>query len=69
MRMIFHLVIGRTGAGAFAAAHTLAYIDAAYAENFFFFIHLPASLVIFYAESFSKQLGEVVNGNAAVVLL
>ena len=68
VRVIFHLIIGRTGAGAFAAAHTLADVDAAYAENFFFFIHLPASLVFLHAESLSEKLGEVVNGNAAVVL-
>ena len=45
VRMVFHLVIGRTRAGAFAAAHTLARVDAGDALNFVhqIFLHSASS--------------------------
>ena len=69
MRVKFHLIIGGTSSRAFAAAHTFANVYAAYAENFFFSIHYPASLVIFNAESLCKKLCEIVNRHVTVVLV
>ena len=64
VRMIFHLVIGRAGAGALAAFHALARIDAARcagpARCSSFCDSRPCSIRLLHAQRFRQQLGEVV---------
>ena len=58
--MIFHIIVGGAGSGAFSAKHTFKGIDTADAiDELACKIVFHVGSVLLYSESFGKQLGEV----------